>query len=87
MADTDYRVTLRPLKDSVPAAVRMRRALKLLGRAFGLRAVRVEELPPDTPPAAPGGPPAAPETQGRNGPDDGRGTRQRGRQAPSGAGE
>jgi hypothetical protein len=41
----DVRITLRPLPSGVPAHVRIRRALKCLLRAFGLRNVRLEWLP------------------------------------------
>jgi hypothetical protein len=39
-------VTIRALPDDAPAAVRLRRWLKLGLRTFGLRCVSVEEVPP-----------------------------------------
>ena len=46
-----YVVTLRPLRSSVPAEIRLRRALKALLRTHGLRCVRVQAAPagPGTP--------------------------------------
>jgi hypothetical protein len=44
-----YVLTLEALADPTPATIRLRRALKHLGRWFGLRVVRLEELPPDAP--------------------------------------
>ena len=41
----DYVLVLRPLASDVPAAVRLRRALKILLRVFRLRVVDVRELP------------------------------------------
>src|SRR5262245_11585194 len=41
----DIRLTLRPLRDTVPAVVRLRRALKCLLRSFGLKCVGVEQVP------------------------------------------
>jgi hypothetical protein len=41
----DVKLTLRPLSGTVPASVRLRRALKTLLRAFGLRCLRVEDVP------------------------------------------
>jgi hypothetical protein len=43
---TEHVVRLRPLPDQVPAAVRLQRALKCLGRSFGLRCVAVREETP-----------------------------------------
>jgi hypothetical protein len=43
----DYLLRLRPLPDSVPAIHRLRRALKLLLRGFGLRCVHHQELRQD----------------------------------------
>ncbi len=40
-----YRVTLTFRADGTPAIVRLRRFLKMALRAYGLRAVKVEELP------------------------------------------
>jgi hypothetical protein len=54
----EYVVRLKALPDAVPAAVRLKRALKCLLRSFGLRAVRVEELPA-SPEATEGSPDAA----------------------------
>jgi len=43
----DYRVVLRPLPGwTTPAIVRLRRALKMLLRGFGLRCIEVCEIPP-----------------------------------------
>jgi hypothetical protein len=41
-----YLVALRAEGDGPPPAVRLRRLLKCCLRAFGLRALRVEEMPP-----------------------------------------
>ena len=41
----EYRVTLRFSTNGVPALVRLRRFLKMARRAYGLRAVRIEEVP------------------------------------------
>jgi hypothetical protein len=60
-----YRLELEALADAVPAAVRLRRALKCLPRAFGLRCRLVAQVtprplhdghgePPADPPARPG---------------------------------
>ena len=49
----DYVLVLRPLASDVPAAIRLRRALKCLLRVYGLRAVSVRQVgdePPDTQP-------------------------------------
>jgi hypothetical protein len=46
-------VKLRALAGRVPAVVRLRGALKVLLRSFGLKCIAVEEA---APPAAPGGP-------------------------------
>jgi hypothetical protein len=43
MIDPDYHLVLRPLPCAVPAVVRVRKALKTLLRAFGLKCVRIEE--------------------------------------------
>jgi hypothetical protein len=59
------RVTLRPLPGAVPAAVRLRRALKCLLRAFALRCTALEVVPagPDLPvPPAEAGPAAGRST-------------------------
>jgi hypothetical protein len=40
----DYIVKLRPLPHAAPAIIRLRRALKLLGRAHGLRCLAVDEV-------------------------------------------
>jgi hypothetical protein len=59
-----YRLELEALADDVPAAVRLRRALKCLLRAFGLRCRSVPDLAPrqlrdgdgdGAPPAGPAG--------------------------------
>lgn len=42
---TDFLLRLRPLPSSIPAAVRLRRALKCLLRSFTLRCVLIAELP------------------------------------------
>ena len=39
-----FRVLLRPLPDKTPAAVRLRQALKVLLRAYRLRAEEVQEV-------------------------------------------
>jgi hypothetical protein len=44
-AEPDIRLVLRPLPNAVPAAVRLRRALKMLLRGFGFRVVRIEDAP------------------------------------------
>jgi hypothetical protein len=41
----DIRLVLRPLPDSVPGTVRVRRALKTLLRCYRLKAVEVVEVP------------------------------------------
>jgi hypothetical protein len=41
----DYRILLRPVQDECPAAVRLRRLLKVALRAFGLRYIDLEEVP------------------------------------------
>ncbi len=46
----DYHVILRPLPDTVPGVVRLRRFLKTALRGFGLRCVTVDEVPPPGPP-------------------------------------
>ena len=46
---TEYRVTLRFAAGGAPAIVRLRRFLKMAWRAYGLKAVRVEEVPGDGP--------------------------------------
>lgn len=45
------RLTLETAPSEVPAAVRLRRLLKQLGRAYGWRCVEVEALPPKEAPA------------------------------------
>lgn len=67
MSDTDrdqgpghYRLTLRALPGWGPPDQQLRRALKSLLRAHGLRCVRVEDLPADGAPA----PTAGEETAG-----------------------
>ncbi len=40
-----YRITLRFAAAGVPEVIRLRRFLKLAWRAYGLRAVKVEEVP------------------------------------------
>jgi hypothetical protein len=42
--EPDYRVTLRPLRDDVPAIIRLRRWLKRSLRGYGLRCLHVEEI-------------------------------------------
>ena len=63
---TEYRVTLRTVPRAGPAELRLRRALKVLLRAFGLKCVSVEEVPPpsDPAPAAPPAPDPAPSRPG-----------------------
>jgi hypothetical protein len=47
MADRpDYRLTIRPVQDDVPPAVRLRGVLKRLLRSYGFRALQVEEIKP-----------------------------------------
>jgi hypothetical protein len=41
-----FRLTLKAQRRDVPADIRIRQALKVLGRAFGLRCERIEELKP-----------------------------------------
>lgn len=41
----DWRVTLRPTGEGPPAAIRVRRFLKWVWKCFGLRAVKVEQVP------------------------------------------
>jgi hypothetical protein len=45
----EYRLRLRALPDRVPAAVRLRRLLKVLLRGYGFRALAVEEVPAEAP--------------------------------------
>ena len=45
-AATDYVLILRPVPRATPAAVRLRRALKYLGRICELRCVHVDDLAP-----------------------------------------
>jgi hypothetical protein len=40
-----FRLVLRSLPSKGPVEVRLRRALKCLQRAFGLKCIRVEEVP------------------------------------------
>lgn len=40
-----YRLVLRAEADTVPATIRMRAALKMLLRSFGLRCVEIVEVP------------------------------------------
>jgi hypothetical protein len=47
------RLTVRPLPDDAPAAVRLRRWLKLGLRTFGLKCLSVEEVPNGSPGTAP----------------------------------
>ncbi len=42
-----YRLVIRAKPDSIPAMVRLRRAIKHLLRWFGLQVVRIEEIQPD----------------------------------------
>jgi hypothetical protein len=46
----DYVLTLRPLAGPVPVRLRLRRALKCLLRAFGLRCVAIREVRSSAPP-------------------------------------
>lgn len=46
-------LTLRPLPDDVPAAVRMRRALKCLLRSFRLKCERISGKEPEGGPGRP----------------------------------
>jgi hypothetical protein len=43
----DYHLVLRPLRSDVPAVIRLRKALKMLLRDFGLRCVRIEQVAPE----------------------------------------
>lgn len=45
--EPDYRLTLRPLPDEVPAPVRLRRLLKAIRRAYGFACRRVETVRPE----------------------------------------
>ena len=45
MSNEKYRLTLQAIPDDVPAINRLRRALKTLLRAFGLRCLLGEQLP------------------------------------------
>jgi hypothetical protein len=60
-----YHLTLRPLKDSIPAIVRLRSLLKIALRTFRLECLEAREGdpptdPPTPSPAASGPPEAAP---------------------------
>ncbi len=46
-ADDTVRLTFRPLADSVPAAIRLRRLLKIALRQLNLRCVAVEGAAPE----------------------------------------
>jgi hypothetical protein len=50
--EADVRLALRPLANSVPAVVRLRRLLKTLLRLWGFRCLRVENVPRTTKPNA-----------------------------------
>jgi hypothetical protein len=52
-----FLVTLQALPDAIPARLRVRKALKVLLRSFGLRCLRVEPLPPARPTSPPAEPP------------------------------
>jgi hypothetical protein len=41
-----YRLTFRPEPSSVPVAIRLRRLLKIAGRALALKCIRAEEVQP-----------------------------------------
>jgi hypothetical protein len=45
----DYRLVLRPEASTIPAAIRLRRALKYLGRVCGLKCLSAEEIARDEP--------------------------------------
>jgi hypothetical protein len=47
----DYLLRLRPERSSVPVVIRLRHVLKALLRTYGFRALSVEEVPADRPPA------------------------------------
>jgi hypothetical protein len=47
---TPLRLTLQPLPHALPASVRVRQLLKLALRSLGLRCVRIEPVPPASPP-------------------------------------
>jgi hypothetical protein len=55
-----YRLELEALADDVPAAVRLRRALKCLLRGFRLRCRVVAEVTPRRPPPGDDAPPPYP---------------------------
>lgn len=48
----DFVLILRPLDKPVPNIIRLRRLLKALGRAYGLRCVSVTEKYPKSPKSA-----------------------------------
>jgi hypothetical protein len=48
----DFRLTIRPGADAVPAIARLRRLLKMLLRGYGFRCVAIEELPASVAPSA-----------------------------------
>ncbi len=53
MADEpDYLIRLRTEPSGVPTVVRLRRALKVLKRTFGLRCVHIEHTAQESPPMA-----------------------------------
>ena len=63
-----YRIDLQAEASTVPAHVRLKRALKCLLRSFGFKAQRVEHLQPEAPvlPAVGEATPAAGDNQERD---------------------
>jgi hypothetical protein len=45
---TPFRITLRPLPGDIPARIRIRQALRMLLRRFGLKNEGIENLSPPT---------------------------------------
>jgi hypothetical protein len=43
-----FQLLLQAKPDGIPAVVTLRRALKHLGRWFGLQVMKIEEIPPNT---------------------------------------
>jgi hypothetical protein len=64
VADKRYLIVVVSRPADTPAVVRLRLALKALGRLYGLRCVEVRELPAGGPGADPGPPDAADATPG-----------------------
>ena len=49
---SDFTLVLRVDADRVPRVIRLRRALKNLYRAYGIRCLRISEVKPDLKPAS-----------------------------------